>query len=187
MLPSRSSRETELTCSILKGFRVLEPGRVVVSVAHRRPTPPLMLVVEKPVLHLNHWTLGHVVDNKIFPNSTNTNTKNGEPQKSLFPPFGLFCRRVDEKTRPRRGLKFKDGWQTYVLWRWASCQRIHLSSPIVFSNTHKRTRRKFSSHTAAIVFVLFGTLEKKSTRQQQSTVGEKNVEIDRPAHGTCSS
>ena len=56
-----------LTCSILKGFRVLEPGRVVVPVAHhRRPTPPLMLVVEKPVLHLNHWTLGHFFYNKNF-------------------------------------------------------------------------------------------------------------------------
>jgi hypothetical protein len=165
---------TELTCSILKRFRVLEPGRVVVSVAHRRPTPPLMLVVEKPVLHLNHWTLGHVVDNKNFPNSTNTNTQNGEPKKSLFPPFELFCRRVDEKTRPRRGLKFKDGWQTYVLWRcWASCQRIHLSSPIVFSNTHKRTRRKFSSHTAAIVFVLFGTLEKNRLDSNNRQWGRK--------------
>lgn len=88
---------TELTCSILKRFRVLEPGRVVVSVAHRRPTPPLMLVVEKPVLHLNHWTLGHVVDNKNFPNSTNTNTQNGEPQKKFV--SSVWASFVGESTK----------------------------------------------------------------------------------------
>ena len=114
-----------LTCSILKGFRVLEPGRVVVPVAHhRRPTPPLMLVVEKPVLHLNHWTLGHVVDNKNFEKKKKKKqtkkqkqTRNPQnerrkkrPNQSLFFVCSLSEREANKAQK--RGLKFKDGWQT---------------------------------------------------------------------------
>jgi hypothetical protein len=179
---------TELTCSILKRFRVLEPGRVVVSVAHRRPTPPLMLVVEKPVLHLNHWTLGHVVDNKNFPNSTNTNTQNGEPKKSLFPPFGLLLSesRRENKAQERPKIqRWLTDVRTVALLGLMSTHSLVVADS-VFKHTQEDSAEVLVTHGCNSVCLVWNP-RKKSTRQQQSTVGEKNVEIDRPAHGTCSS
>lgn len=126
---------------------------------------------------------------KIFQTRQTQTHKMGNPKKSLFLPFGLLLSesRRENKAQERPKIqRWLTDVRTVALLGLMSTHSLVVADS-VFKHTQEDSAEVLVTHGCCNRVCLVWSPRKKSTRQQQSTVGEKNVEIDRPAHGTCSS